>query len=162
MTTLPRTRTSAPPASSEATRAVMLANRNTNTGPELMLRRALHGRGLRFRLHREILPGLRCRPDIVFGPARVAVFVMGCFWHRCPQHATMPRANRDYWAAKFARTVARDERNREALQRAGWVVVWVWEHESVDAAAAQVAGVVRARRGGADSSDRTRRYRQVP
>jgi DNA mismatch endonuclease (patch repair protein) len=139
----------------------MRGNRSVDTVPELDVRRALHRRGLRFRMHRQVVPGLRCRPDVVFGPARVAVFVMGCFWHRCPWHATTPHANHDYWAAKFARNVARDERNREALERAGWHVVWVWEHEHAEAAAERVAEIVWSRGGRSKAVDRVRSYRSV-
>jgi DNA mismatch endonuclease (patch repair protein) len=78
----------------------------------------------------------------VFTRARVAVFVDGCFWHRCPLHATAPKANFDYWAAKLRRNVARDRRADEALQAAGWCVVRVWEHEAVDNAARRVAALV--------------------
>src|SRR4051812_29059196 len=83
----------APPPSSDASRAVMVANRGADTAPELALRSILHRRGLRFRKHVAPLPGLRCRADVVFTRARVAVFVDGCFWHRCPDHATFPKAN---------------------------------------------------------------------
>jgi DNA mismatch endonuclease (patch repair protein) len=64
--------------------------------------------------------------------------VHGCFWHRCPIHATAPKANRGYWEQKLARNVARDQRNEEALTAAGWQVVVVWEHERVCEAAARV------------------------
>jgi DNA mismatch endonuclease (patch repair protein) len=135
----------------------MVGNRSIDTAPELALRRELHRRGLRFRVHRQVLPELRCRPDVTFGPTRVAVFVMGCFWHRCPEHATTPKANRNYWKNKFARTVTRDAHNREALERAGWLVVWVWEHESVGTAAERVEQAVRER-AGVRRSDRTLDY----
>lgn len=124
----------------------MLANRSSNTAPELALRRELHRRGHRYRVHAAPVPGLRCRPDIVFGPARVAVFVHGCFWHRCPIHATAPKANHGYWEQKLARTVARDRRNEEALAAAGWHVVVVWEHERASDAAERVENALRRRR----------------
>lgn len=116
----------------------MLGNRSTDTGPEMALRRELFRRGRRYRLHRTPVDGLRCRPDIVFSAARVVVFVDGCYWHRCPTHATTPKANRGYWQAKFDRNVARDRRNDEALAAAGWTVVRVWEHQSVEEAADEV------------------------
>jgi DNA mismatch endonuclease (patch repair protein) len=78
------------------------------------------------------------RPDIVFTRARVAVFVDGCFWHRCPEHGLAPRSNADYWQTKFAKNVARDLRNNETLAGAGWRVVRVWEHEDPMAAADRV------------------------
>ena len=68
------------------------------------------------------------RPDIVFTRQRVAVFIDGCFWHRCPEHGNSPRANTAYWEAKLERNVARDERVDRALQAAGWTVLRLWEH----------------------------------
>jgi DNA mismatch endonuclease, patch repair protein len=102
-----------------------------NTGPELALRRELHARGMRFRLHAD-LPG---RPDVVLTRARIAVFVDGCFWHGCPEHGTLPKNNRDWWRDKLEANVARDRRKDDALEVAGWRVVHVWEHEPVDVAA---------------------------
>jgi DNA mismatch endonuclease (patch repair protein) len=124
----------------------MRANRRTDTLPELRLRSELHRRGLRFRKdYRLDLEGLRVRPDIVFTRARVAVFVDGCFWHSCPRHAELPRANRPFWERKLARTVLRDAEASRALEEAGWTVVRVWEHEPVDDAASVVtAALVRA------------------
>jgi DNA mismatch endonuclease (patch repair protein) len=83
----------------------------------------------------------------VFPTERVAVFVDGCFWHRCPVHGTVPKRNRDYWLPKLQANEARDRRNDEALAALGWRVVRVWEHESPDEAAAGIAAVVRGRRG---------------
>lgn len=120
----------------------MLANRSQNTGPELALRRELHRRGLRYRVHFAPVPGLRCRPDIVFTRQRVVVFVDGCYWHRCPQHSAFPKANAEYWQAKFERNVRRDRRNDAILASAGWTVIRVWEHESADAAASRVAAAI--------------------
>jgi DNA mismatch endonuclease (patch repair protein) len=123
----------------------MQANRSADTLPELRLRRALHARSLRFRKGlRLVLPEASLRPDIVFTRARVAVFVDGCFWHRCPEHGEEPKANREFWAAKFERNVQRDRRTDAALLAAGWVVVRVWEHEEVEVAADRVAVQVRA------------------
>jgi DNA mismatch endonuclease (patch repair protein) len=99
------------------------------------------------------VPGLRCRPDIIFPKVRVAVFVDGCFWHQCPQHGTEPRTNSGYWAAKLDRNVARDRRNDAALEAAGWRVVRVWEHESPSGGADRVVAVL------TDHSGRTLRER---
>lgn len=82
-----------PPASSATARKVMLGNRSESE-IERALRRALHARGLRFRKHLTPEPGMRCRPDVVFTRARVAVFVDGCFWHRCPQHRPLRKQTR--------------------------------------------------------------------
>jgi len=111
----------------------MRANRKSNTGPELRLRSLLHRRGLRFRVNREVvIPGLRVRPDVVFVGRRVAVFVDGCFWHSCRWHGTRPRVNTHYWLPKLARVKARDRRVRTLLTSAGWKVVRLWEHLSVE------------------------------
>ena len=97
-----------------------------DTKPELVLRRALHARGLRFRLHDRKLPGT---PDLVFRRFGAACFVHGCFWHRhegC-RYATDPATRRDYWQAKFRANVERDRRVRKELFEAGWRVAVVWE-----------------------------------
>lgn len=121
----------------------MRSNRSIDSKPELALRRALHRLGLRYRKHYRLdLADLRVRPDVVFIAARVAVFVDGCFWHRCPIHASDPKANSEYWGPKLRRNVARDRRVDRALEEAGWSVVRVWEHEAVDEAAARIAATV--------------------
>lgn len=100
--------------------------RSRNTRPELTLRRALHARGLRYKLYDSALPG---RPDLVFPRFRAVCFVHGCFWHRhdgCAR-TTTPATNREYWERKFERNVSRDSRNRTALLEAGWRVGVVWE-----------------------------------
>jgi DNA mismatch endonuclease (patch repair protein) len=116
----------------------MLGNRSRDTGPELRLRKELHRRGRRFRVHFAPVRGLRCRPDIVFSRNRLAVFVDGCFWHRCPEHATSPTRNAAYWDAKFRLNVERDRRHDQALAEAGWTVLRIWEHDATDAAADRV------------------------
>ena len=76
------------------------------------------------------MPGLRRKADIVFGPARVAVFVDGCFWHGCPEHGRRAHnVNGWYWPDKIARNRRRDEETGQLLSGAGWLVVRVWEHE---------------------------------
>ena len=144
--------TAAPWASSPAIRATMRGNRSRDTIPELALRSALHRRGLRFRVDRAPLPGLRRRADVVFGPTRVAVFVHGCFWHGCPEHYTAPRANREFWKAKVDGNRARDADTSRVLTEAGWEVVVVWEHDDVELAAERVAVLVRDRRKGSAPS----------
>lgn len=131
-------------ASSAAARKRMQSNRSVDTLPEVALRKALHALGLRFRKDLKIeLPERTVRPDVVFTRARVAVFLDGCFWHRCPQHATSPRTNAPYWQAKFDRNVRRDHQVNEALDGAGWRVVRVWEHEPPEAAAVRIATLLR-------------------
>ncbi len=112
---------------------LMAGIRSRDTAPELAVRRIAHRMGLRFRLHRKALPGC---PDLVFTKHRLAVFVHGCFWHRhdkCPL-SHIPKTHTAYWADKLERNVARDERNREALQVLGWRVVVIWECEVGNAA----------------------------
>jgi DNA mismatch endonuclease (patch repair protein) len=116
-----------------------------DTAPELALRSELHRRGLRFRVDRPPLTGLRSRADIVFGPARVAVYVDGCFWHSCPEHGTKPKANAEWWERKLARNRERDAETDRVLREHGWDVVRVWEHEDPEEAAARVEAAVRVR-----------------
>ena len=117
-----------PTPSSTAASRVMSANRAKDTVPELALRRALWSSGLRgYRLHRRGIPG---RPDISFGGRRVAIFVNGCFWHRCPHcKLEMPRSNTAFWRAKFERNQERDARKTRELEALGWKVITVWECE---------------------------------
>jgi DNA mismatch endonuclease (patch repair protein) len=138
-----------PPPSSYVAQRTMEANRRSNTTPERLLRSELHARGLRYRVDRRIdLDGRRVRPDLVFGPARVAVFVDGCYWHRCPIHATHPVSNAEFWQAKFDRNVERDRADDKALTDAGWTVVRVWEHEEPAQAAARIESALHSRRPG--------------
>lgn len=123
----------------------MQGNKSRDTRPEMALRRELHRRGLRYRVHAQPLPLLSRKADLVFPAARVAVFVDGCFWHRCPEHGNAPRANSLYWSAKLDRNVARDRHTEAALTAAGWHVIRVWEHEDCHDAADIVALVVLAR-----------------
>lgn len=124
----------------------MAKQRRSGTAPEMRLRRDLHRRGLRFRVDYRIdVDGLRRRrTDVAFTRCRVAVFVDGCFWHACPQHATSPKANGAWWAAKLAGNVARDRDTDDRLASAGWTVVRVWEHDPVHEAADRVERVVTA------------------
>ena len=129
-------------ASSPAVRRSMQSNRPRDTTTEVVLRSALHRAGLRFYKHRRPVPGLRCEPDILFPAVRLAVFVDGCFWHACPQHASLPKTNGDWWLAKLRANQARDRRNDEALRAAGWIVLRVWEHGRVDEVVAQIRDLV--------------------
>ena len=99
-----------------------------NSKPEIRLRKSLYARGFRYRIHRRDLPG---RPDIAFGPAKVAVFVDGCFWHNCPIHGTVPKSNTQWWEEKFKRNRKRDRLKDEQLSEIGWISIHVWEHENV-------------------------------
>lgn len=116
-----------------------------DTAPELAIRHELWRRGLRYRVDLPPLPGLRRRADLVFTKARVAVYVDGCFWHRCPIHATSPKANSDWWAEKLDANVRRDRDTDRRLEEAAWTVVRVWEHEDAEDAAERIERVVRSR-----------------
>ena len=111
----------------QATRSRMMAGIGSrNTKPELVLRQALHARGLRYRLHNRKLSGT---PDLVFRRFEAVCFVHGCFWHRhagC-RFATTPATREEFWQAKFEANVGRDRRNRADLLEAGWRVAVVWE-----------------------------------
>lgn len=117
----------------------MKGNRRADTKPERLLRSRLHQEGLRFR--KDLLvraDDIKVKPDIVFTRDRVAVFIDGCFWHGCPDHGRLPRANGGYWGPKFERNAARDARVNSALRNHGWTVVRVWEHMTSDEAAEAV------------------------
>ncbi|SUE27774.1 DNA mismatch endonuclease vsr [Nocardia farcinica] len=83
---------------------------------------------------------------MVFGPARVAVFVDGCFWHACPAHGSAPKANSTWWAEKLRTNVERDRDTDAKLAAAGWTVLRIWEHVPPETAAELVAATVAERR----------------
>ena len=107
--------------------ALMARIRSVDTKPELAVRRALHARGYRYRIHVRELPG---RPDLVFAKRRTAVFVHGCFWHRhgCSRTST-PKSREDFWLGKFDANVERDRKNEALLLHHGWRVFVAWECE---------------------------------
>lgn len=121
----------------------MQAIRGEDTRPELALRSALHRLGLRFRVGVVVLPGTRRRADIVFAGAKVVCLVHGCFWHGCPRHRPLHKANAAYWRAKIALNVRRDRDTLARLVRAGWRVVTCWTHEDPVAAARRIERIVR-------------------
>ena len=122
----------------------MRANRRVDTSPERALRSELHRLGLRFRKDLRLqLDGGAVRPDIVFPRVKVAVFIDGCFWHQCPEHGQMPKANREYWAPKLARNVERDRANDAALGENGWTVLRFFEHVPVREAVSAIRHAVR-------------------
>lgn len=124
----------------------MSRQKSRDTSVEVSLRKALHARGARYRIHRRPVKGVRREADIVFGPARVAVFVDGCFWHGCPVHATWPKNNADFWREKIEGNRRRDLDTDGRFAEAGWLVLRVWEHESVEEAVERVLEAVTARR----------------
>ena len=99
--------------------------RGKDTGPELTLRKALWASGIRYRI-KNTLAG---KPDIILVGPKVAVFVDGCFWHRCPTHYKRPKNNADFWEEKINANVLRDKRVNSELTEAGWHVVRFWEHD---------------------------------
>ncbi len=113
--------------------AVMRAVKSKDTTPELAVRRAAHALGLRFRLHRDDLPG---KPDLAFPSRRIVLFVHGCFWHGhdCQRGARMPQTNRAYWQAKISRNIVRDKAAAAALRKLGWAPRTLWECETRDPA----------------------------
>ncbi len=143
---IPRPDVASPVPLSDDVRQRFRRQKTRNTAPEMALRRELHALGLRYRVDVAVLPGVRRRPDVVFTAAHLAVFVDGCFWHRCPRHATTPRNNANWWAAKLQRTVDRDRDTDQRLVDAGWLVVRVWEHEAPDDAAHRIHQLVLTRR----------------
>jgi DNA mismatch endonuclease (patch repair protein) len=115
----------APTASSEHVKSSMKGNKGKNTKPELLLRSELHKAGLRFRIHYKLIG----KPDIVFPYKGLAVFVDGCYWHGCPKCYREPKTNTEYWKNKIARNQQRAKTVRRQLNRNGWRVMRVWEHE---------------------------------
>ncbi|RUL89972.1 very short patch repair endonuclease [Verrucosispora sp. FIM060022] len=134
--------TGRPTALNAAVSAQMSRMPRSRTKPEMSVRRELHRRGLRFRANHPGLPG---RPDIAFTRARLAVFVDGCFWHLCPEHAVLPKNNATWWREKLERNVLRDREKDEALTALGWTVLHFWEHEDPVAVADVVEQLWRER-----------------
>lgn len=126
------------PATDPATSARMSAQRRRDTKPEIALRRELHRRGLRYFVDQAPIKGVRRRADLVFPRRKVAVFVDGCFWHSCPQHATFPKNNAQWWTDKLAANVVRDRDTDARLAEQGWTVIRIWEHEDPLVAAERV------------------------
>lgn len=115
-----------------------------DTAPEMLIRREAHRRGLRYRVDAQ-LPGMpRRRADMLFPGRRLAVFVDGCFWHSCPEHSSVPRANREWWIRKLDANRARDRETDDHLLGLGWAVLRFWEHEDPLVAVDAVERVVRA------------------
>ena len=117
-----------PKASSEHVSKSMKSNRAKGTKPELLFRKALFAAGIRgYRLNWPNIPG---SPDIGFVGRKIAIFVNGCYWHRCPKcNLPLPKTNKDFWEKKFLRNIERDKLKRERLQKLGWKVVTIWECE---------------------------------
>jgi DNA mismatch endonuclease (patch repair protein) len=106
----------------------MSSIRGKNTKPEILVRKSLHARGFRFRLHNKKLPG---SPDVVLPKYGVAIMVNGCFWHghKGCRYATKPKTNVEFWETKIARNRHRDEVTTAHLEALGWTVITIWECE---------------------------------
>lgn len=118
-----------PAASSTSVSARMSKQRRRDTGAELLVRHLLHARGVRYRVDVRLEKDFRCKADMAWKTLRLAVFIDGCFWHGCPEHATKPRANEEWWRRKLEGNVARDRRIDAELAARGWSVMRFWEHE---------------------------------
>jgi len=114
------------PVSATASK-VMSSIKGKNTKPELLFRKMLWSSGIKgYRLHWKV----EGRPDIAFPGKKLAIFIHGCYWHRCPVcNLSKPKVNSTFWSDKFEKNVARDERKRSALERDGWTVLTFWECE---------------------------------
>lgn len=132
-------------ATSEGTRRSMKGNRGRDTGPEMAVRRIVHAQGLRYRVDTRPLVAFNRRADLVFTRAKVAVFIDGCFWHGCPDHHTVAKANATYWAEKVATNRERDLDTSERLRAAGWLVLRFWEHQPPSEVAESIVDAVRER-----------------
>ena len=110
----------------EVTSKVMSANKGKDTKPELLLRKELWKNNIRgYRLHWKKAPG---RPDIAFPKKKLAIFVNGCFWHRCPHcNLSLPKSHSEFWTEKFDKNIARDKKKIELLKNIGWKVLVIWE-----------------------------------
>lgn len=139
------------PASPRASKAARASSAKRDTKPELLLRRAVFSRGLRYRVDVKALPG---RPDIVFSAAKVVVFCDGDFWHGKNLPDRIARLqdghNAPYWVAKITRNVERDHEQKQSLEADGWLVLRYWESDilkGVERIADDIAATVRQRAG---------------
>ena len=116
----------APIPENETTSRVMSANRGKDTNPEIIFRKALwHGGMKGYRLHWKKAPG---RPDITFPGKKIAIFINGCYWHRCPIcQLDLPKSNTEFWEEKFQKNKERDNKKKDQLEEMGWKVFVFWE-----------------------------------
>jgi len=119
--------------SKEKRSEIMSKIRSKNTKPELVVRKFLHSKGFRYRLHKENLPG---KPDLVLLKYNTVILVHGCFWHghKCKigSGSRKPKSNKKYWNPKLAKNIERDEKNLEKLKALGWYCITIWECETKD------------------------------
>jgi DNA mismatch endonuclease (patch repair protein) len=129
------------PSSSDVSRR-MAKVRQTGTDAELALRQEMYRIGLRYRIDYEVLRKPRRIADVAFPGRKIAVFVDGCFWHGCPEHATWPKQNAEFWRQKIEANRQRDADTNARLQALDWTALRFWSHESPVKAAKTVACVV--------------------
>lgn len=128
--------------SSSDTSRRMAKVRQKGTYAEVALRREMYRIGLRYRIDYEVLRRPRRVADIAFPGRKIAIFVDGCFWHGCPEHATWPKQNAEFWRQKIEANRQRDADTSARLQALGWTALRFWSHESPVKAAKTVARVV--------------------
>ena len=154
-----------PSASSAQVRRRMRNVRRRDTPAEVALRQELHRRGLRYRVDARPLKDVPRRADVVFRRPRVAVFVDGCFWHSCPVHGHVPKTNTEWWIAKLKATQRRDADTVANLEKAGWTVIRMWEHEDPRQVAERIHRLVKSRTiedgGCAKARPSLSRYREL-
>ncbi|HEY9326882.1 MAG TPA: very short patch repair endonuclease [Streptomyces sp.] len=140
--------------SSPGVSARMSRQASRDTAPEVAVRKLLHASGYRYRLNERVPHMSRRTIDIAFTRVKVAVFLDGCFWHGCPEHATQPKSNAEWWRQKLDRNMARDAETTAHLVTEGWTVLRFWEHQPSVQVAERVAEVVdrkrSAKRAGAE------------
>ncbi len=121
---------------------VMSSNKAKNTKPELTLRKELWHRGLKgYRLNWKKVPG---RPDIAFPGKKIAIFVNGCFWHRCPTcNYPLPKHNTEFWNEKFGKNINRDKMKERQLVELGWNVITIWECDLKNRLGATVENLIK-------------------
>lgn len=130
---------------SDGVRKCMRSNKSKNTGPELKVRAALRQAGFPgYRLNWDKAPG---KPDICYPGRKIAIFVNGCFWHRCPKcNLPPPKHNAEYWVPKLNRNVERDLSNYHTLRHDGWHVIVIWEcdiRRNIDSAVSEAISILR-------------------
>jgi DNA mismatch endonuclease (patch repair protein) len=130
----------------------MRSNRRRDTAPELAVRRILHANGMRYRVDMRVVRETRSRADIAFTRQRIAIYIDGCFWHSCPEHLHLPKANADYWTPKLARNVERDAEVNAILRGLGWTVLRFWEHEPAQGTADRIIAALERTRSAAPSA----------
>ena len=135
-----------PKPSSFAAKRRMEAAKPKDTLPEMKLRTALEQLGKDFEVDVKPIEDLQRKADILFREDKVAVFVDGCFWHGCPMHGTLAKANAEFWIDKIKRNKERDKDTNQRFEAAGWTVIRVWEHEDPIEASMKIAKIIERKR----------------